>query len=112
MVDVKYIRHLKRFIPLQELKALHLEHKASNGESGVLTRFVVVHTVARVLRGPFSRSTKHLKVWPMVKELRRVHPIVNRHSRSQGERPLYVVWTALINYFTLIIKEGARIAQY
>ena len=33
MVDVKYIRHLKRFIPLQELKELHLEHKASNGES-------------------------------------------------------------------------------
>ena len=32
MVDVKYIRPLKRYIPLQELKNYHLEHKASKGE--------------------------------------------------------------------------------
>ena len=45
MVDVKYVRHLKRFIPLQELKALHLEHKCSNGEGfpSNITNLVLVH---------------------------------------------------------------------
>ena len=42
MVDVKYIRHLKRFIPLQELKTLHLKHKSSNGESLTPLRHVVL----------------------------------------------------------------------
>ena len=31
MVDVKFVRELKRYIPLSELKALHLEHKSSGG---------------------------------------------------------------------------------
>ena len=31
MVDVKYVRPLKRYIPLQELKDYHIEHKASKG---------------------------------------------------------------------------------
>jgi len=31
MVDVKYVRPLKRYIPLQELKNYHLQHKASKG---------------------------------------------------------------------------------
>ena len=31
MVDVKFVRDLKRYIPLPELKALHLEHKTKGG---------------------------------------------------------------------------------
>ncbi len=31
MVDVKFERKLKRYIPLPELKTLHLEHKANGG---------------------------------------------------------------------------------
>ena len=30
MVDVKYIRKLSRLISLQQLKQIHLEHKATN----------------------------------------------------------------------------------
>merc|ERR1712037_1005067 len=42
MVDVEYIRHLKRFIPLQELKTLHLKHKSSNGPLAKLAMFTSV----------------------------------------------------------------------
>ncbi|CAH1241256.1 THYN1 [Branchiostoma lanceolatum] len=31
MVDVKFVRMMKRFIPLSELKALHLKHKSRGG---------------------------------------------------------------------------------
>lgn len=31
MVDVKFVRELKRFIPLSELKELHIDHKSSGG---------------------------------------------------------------------------------
>jgi predicted RNA-binding protein with PUA-like domain len=31
MVDVKFVRMLKRFIPLSELKSIHLQHKADGG---------------------------------------------------------------------------------
>ena len=31
MVDVKFVRKTKRYIPLHELKSLHLKHKANGG---------------------------------------------------------------------------------
>ena len=31
MVDVKFVRKTKRYIPLHELRSLHLKHKASGG---------------------------------------------------------------------------------
>ena len=39
MVDVKFIRDLKRYISLPELKALHLEHKAKGGPLAKLALF-------------------------------------------------------------------------
>jgi predicted RNA-binding protein with PUA-like domain len=39
MVDVKYVRPLKRYIPLDELKKIHLEHKASGGPLSRLALF-------------------------------------------------------------------------
>ena len=39
MVDVKYDRKLKRFVSLQELKRLHLEHKAKGGPLKGLSLF-------------------------------------------------------------------------
>jgi predicted RNA-binding protein with PUA-like domain len=33
MVDVKYERDLKRFIPLSELKSLHLKHKSEKNSN-------------------------------------------------------------------------------
>merc|ERR1712223_388496 len=39
MVDVKFVRDLKRYIPLPELKALHQEHKAKGGPLAKLALF-------------------------------------------------------------------------
>jgi len=39
MVDVKYVRDTKRYIPLHELKELHLEHKKNNGPLANLSLF-------------------------------------------------------------------------
>lgn len=39
MVDVKYVRKLKRFISLKELKTIHLEHKTSGGALQKLSLF-------------------------------------------------------------------------
>jgi len=50
MVDVKYVRPLKRYIPLQELKDYHIEHKASKGPLANLAMF----TKARLSVQPIS----------------------------------------------------------
>ena len=50
MVDVKYIRDLKRYIPLHELKEIHLEHKANGGALANLALF----TKARLSVQPLS----------------------------------------------------------
>ena len=39
MVDVKFVREMKRFIPLSELKALHLDHKAHGGPLSKIALF-------------------------------------------------------------------------
>ncbi|XP_071831183.1 thymocyte nuclear protein 1-like [Apostichopus japonicus] len=39
MVDVKYVRKLKRFISLKELKQIHLEHKTNGGPLEKLSLF-------------------------------------------------------------------------
>merc|ERR1719219_2409906 len=50
MVDVKFKRELKRYIPLPELKALHLEHKS---EGGPLAK-VALFTSARLSVQPLT----------------------------------------------------------
>jgi len=50
MVDVKYVRPLKRYIPLQELKDYHIEHKSSKGPLANLAMF----TKARLSVQPIS----------------------------------------------------------
>jgi predicted RNA-binding protein with PUA-like domain len=52
MVDVKYVRQLKRYIPLHELKALHEEHKASGGPLANMALF----TQARLSVQPLSEE--------------------------------------------------------
>ena len=52
MVDVKYIRELKRYIPLSELKKLHLEHKSSGGPLAKVALF----TSARLSVQPLSQN--------------------------------------------------------
>ena len=39
MVDVKYVRQTKRYIPLEELKRVHLQHKATGGPLANLSLF-------------------------------------------------------------------------
>lgn len=50
MVDVKYVRPLKRYIPLHELKELHLEHKKNGGPLSNMALF----TKARLSVQPIS----------------------------------------------------------
>ena len=50
MVDVKYVRPIERYIPLDELKKIHLEHKASGGPLAGLSLF----TKARLSVMPLS----------------------------------------------------------
>jgi len=50
MVDVKYDRMLKRYIPLAELKALHIEHKQSDGP----LKSVALFTRARLSVQPLT----------------------------------------------------------
>lgn len=50
MVDVKFERMLKRFIPLSELKALYLKHKQSDGPLKNLALF----TAARLSVQPIT----------------------------------------------------------
>lgn len=52
MVDVKYVRHLKRFIPLSELKALHQKHAATGGPLAKIALF----TRARLSVQPLSKE--------------------------------------------------------
>ena len=52
MVDVKYVRKTKRYIPLDELKRPHLEHKASGGPLAGLSLF----TKARLSVMPISEE--------------------------------------------------------
>ena len=52
MVDVKYVRDLKRYIPLHELKELHLEHKPKNGPLAKLALF----TKARLSVQPLTEE--------------------------------------------------------
>lgn len=52
MVDVQYERMTKRYIPLPELKAIHLEHKASGGPLQNLALF----TKARLSVQPLTKE--------------------------------------------------------
>merc|ERR1719228_3183935 len=52
MVDVKYVRKTKRYIPLDELKRLHEKHKKSGGELAGLSLF----TKARLSVMPISEK--------------------------------------------------------
>ena len=52
MVDVKYERDLKRYIPLHELKDLHLKHKSNNGTLSKLALF----TKARLSVQPLTED--------------------------------------------------------
>merc|ERR1712156_32629 len=52
MVDVKFVRDLKRYIPLPELKALHQEHKAKGGPLAKLALF----TSARLSVQPLTED--------------------------------------------------------
>ena len=52
MVDVKYVRRTKRYIPLEELKQLHLQHKKTGGPLAGLSLF----TKARLSVMPITRE--------------------------------------------------------
>lgn len=52
MVDVKYVRHAKRYIPLPELKELHLKHKSTGGPLAKLSLF----TSARLSVQPLTKQ--------------------------------------------------------
>ena len=52
MVDVKYVRKTKRYIPLDELKKIHLEHKKTGGALVNLSLF----TKARLSVMPISKE--------------------------------------------------------
>ena len=52
MVDVKYVRKTKRYIPLDELKKIHLEHKKNGGALANLSLF----TKARLSVMPISKE--------------------------------------------------------
>ena len=52
MVDVKYERMMDRFISLQELKKLHLEHKTNNGA----LKSIALFTKARLSVQPITKD--------------------------------------------------------
>lgn len=52
MVDVKYVRKTKRYIPLEELKQLHQEHKTKGGALANLSLF----TKARLSVMPLTKE--------------------------------------------------------
>lgn len=52
MVDVKYERTMKRYIPLSELKKVHVEHKQSDG----LLKSIALFTRARLSVQPLTRE--------------------------------------------------------
>lgn len=52
MVDVKFKRKLKRYVPLPELKTLHLEHKENNGP----LKNVALFTRARLSVQPLTKE--------------------------------------------------------
>lgn len=52
MVDVKYVRRTKRYIPLEELKQLHMNHKKTGGPLAGLSLF----TKARLSVMPITRE--------------------------------------------------------
>lgn len=50
MVDVQFLRNLKRFIPLNELKRLHLEHKSTGGPLAKLALFTSARLSVQPIR--------------------------------------------------------------
>lgn len=56
MVDVKYVRKLKRFISLKELKKLHQDHK----ESGGPLRSLALFTRARLSVQPLTTGKRNI----------------------------------------------------
>ncbi len=54
MVDVQFVRMMKRYIPLAELKAIHLEHKNSGGPLKNLALF----TKARLSVQPLTQGNE------------------------------------------------------
>lgn len=63
MVDVKYVRKLKRFISLKELKQIHLEHKTNGGPLEKLSLF----TRARLSVQPLTEGELNYNViWGVV----------------------------------------------
>ena len=52
MVDVKYVRPTKRYIPLDELKRLHLAHKKDGGP----LRNIALFTKARLSVQPITEE--------------------------------------------------------
>jgi len=65
MVDVKYERMMKRYIPLSELKALHLKHKTDGGP----LRNMALFTRARLSVQPVSQEE-----WDYIMELETQKP--------------------------------------
>lgn len=65
MVDVQYKRMMHRYIPLSELKALHLKHKADGGP----LRNMALFTRARLSVQPVSQEE-----WDFIMELEKQEP--------------------------------------
>ena len=65
MVDVKYIRPTERYIPLDELKRIHLEHKGTKGPLANLALF----TRARLSVQPVSEEE-----WDFILNLENMKP--------------------------------------
>ena len=59
MVDVQYVRMLKRFISLAELKAIHLEHKSSGG---ALKNIALFRWFKFTLKPPYSIAIGKLRL--------------------------------------------------
>jgi len=66
MVDVKYIRPTARYMPLDELKRIHLEHKTSGGP----LRNIALFTKARLSVQPLSQEE-----WDFILELQNKKPV-------------------------------------
>ena len=65
MVDVKYERMMKKYIPLSRLKALHQQHKTSGGP----LRNLALFTKARLSVQPISEGKTHpylILIMPML----------------------------------------------
>jgi len=65
MVDVKYVQPIARYIPLDELKRIHLKHKASNGP----LRNIALFTKARLSVQPLTKEE-----WDFILQLQNEKP--------------------------------------